>query len=199
MKKQLNQNGLTGHHPHDLVSTMIRFANEADYVEAVRAEYYWRKGKNPNGPPKHHAYSFKNKDDTELVMLYQPDTRFATGSTTAGLTINFEYVDKMGLIDFSDFYDQLVAGNPNLSREEVPGTSFRGDQDKLTTIRAVLKLSSKATTTYRGIITNPPYPAIWGGLNAGLSTWLLPALLGLATGLAVVPLIRTLRNKSEGY
>lgn len=176
---------------------MIRFANKADYVEAVRVEYKLRKGKDPNGPPKHDSYSFKNNGDTELVMLYQPDGRFPTGNTPTGLTINFEYVDKMGLPAFSDYYDQLLVGNPDLGRIETPGISFRGEKDKSSTIRGVLSLSSKATTSYRGIITNPPYPAIFGVVNTGALKWLLPAVLGLATGLAAVALLRALRTPPE--
>lgn len=194
MRTQFKRHSLTGHNPHDLVSTMIRFANEADYVEAVRVEYHRRKGKDPKNPPKHDAYSFKNQDDTELVMLYQPDIRFPTGSTPVGLPIHFEYVGEMTLSDFSDYYDRQIAAHPDLGRKEVPGSSYRGDQDKAKTYRAVFERSAKKTVSYEGIITNPPYPAIFGSVNSGFLKWMLPAVLGLATGLAAVPLLRVLRS-----
>ncbi len=173
---------------------MIRFANEADYVEAVRMEYHRRKKKDPKNPPRHDTYSFKNQGDTELVMHYQPDTRFPTGTTPTGLTIHFEYVGEMELSDFADYYDRRITTDSDLGRKEVPGSSYRGEQDKVKTYRAVFERSSRKTVSYEGIITNPPYPAIWGQVDGGVLKWLL---LGLAAGLAAVPLLHALRAHPE--
>ena len=76
--------------------------------------------------------------------------------------------------------------------------TYYGNYDKFETCRAVYQLTKKAAGDYEGIITNPPYPAKKGtNKQIGQAKWLLPALLGLATGLAAIPLLRALRAQPD--
>ncbi len=68
--------------------------------------------------------------------------------------------------------------------------------DKPNAYRAVYK-STRFINEYAGLITNPPYPAKKRAEQIDQTKWLLPALLGLAAGLAAVPLVRALRAQSD--
>ena len=97
----------------------------------------------------------------------------------------------MTLEQFVIIYNRRVLG-PN--RTEPPGHSPRGVRDKPNTHRAVYKVEG-LINEYAGMITNPPYPAIIGSDRKRRLKWVLPAMLGLATGLAALPLVRALRAR----
>ena len=180
-----------------LVSTMRRFASRVHYEAAVRAEYISRPPHRqlPADFPLGESYSFHNQwVDTELLFLHQPGgSGRPSGNTSRGIDIPYYYTGEMTLDDFKIYYTSHVGSTGQI---ESPGNSPKGEKDKSGAYRAVYKVRG-FVDDYAGFITNPPYPARKRTKRINQMKWLLPALLGLATGLAAVPLLRALRAQSE--
>ena len=191
MKKQQKQAYSVTNRIHPKVSTMRRFADRADYDAAVRIEYHSRFPYRhlPSNPPLGSCYSFHNYwTDTELLFLH-----LLGGGPTIGFDIPYYYIGNMTLSDFNIYYDSQVDASSQVER---PGNSPRGEKDKPGVYRAVYKITGLAGD-YAGFITNPPYPAFIGSRTRSRLQWLLPAVLGLAAGLAAIPLIRALRVRPK--
>ncbi|GAA4036822.1 hypothetical protein GCM10022409_22180 [Hymenobacter glaciei] len=135
-----------------------------------------------------HPYSFqdtKNPDKEELI-LWQPNKKCLT-QTKPGipLKIEYKYTDRTKLDDFNQYYDVLTGPGKHHKAEDSEET-FYGNYDEFETYRAVYRLEEAlAPGDYEGIITNPPYPAIFGH-NTTLR-YLRSALVAVAS-LALIPL-----------
>ena len=196
MSKLPKQLPVTGEAPVP-ASIMRRFADRKAFEKAVKDEYISRPPYQPLPPnlPQGNSHSFHNLYvETELLFYYHPlNGGHQTGTTNTPLDISYENVGKMSLSEFERFYERNV---PPQYRTEPPDSTLHGGKDKSDTYRAVYKVRG-FVDDYAGFITNPPYPARKRTKRINQTKWLLPALLGLATGLAAVPLLRALRAQSE--
>ena len=197
MKKQQKLEYPATHLIGSIVSTMRRFASPVHYAAAVRAEYISRPPHQqlPADYPLGDSFSFHNHwVDTELLFLHLPGGGGPTSNSNRGIDIPYYYVGDMTLDEFRKYYEANVNGS---NRVEPPDSSPRGPQDKPITHRAVFKRNKQTGLSYEGFITNPPYPAKKRDEQPSKSKWLLPAVLGLAAGLAAIPLIRALRVRPK--
>ena len=172
--------------PGELVSTEKRFRSFAEYRTAV--ERY-----GGTCVPGEHSYSIWLPGDKELLLMHQPSINLPTGRD-----IEFKFLPETNLTRFQNLYNDMVKYQGYENIEFPDNRSLRGNRDRSNTYRAILRPRQGIVGDYQGYIINPPYPAKKRiNKQSGQTKWLLPALLGLATGLAAVPLLRALRAQSD--
>ena len=178
-------------HGH-IASKAVRFQDANDYKTAV-SNAYTNRGLTPPEVINQSSYSFQDSEDEEFLVVWQPDTNYPTGALgSGGLMISYVEVKAKNAKQFNKVYAaRTKPGQGNIPKED-PESSMPGRRDKDNTYRAVYQTPDKVAT-YEGIITNPPYPAKKKRDSLGKAKWLVPAVMGLVTGLAAMPLLRALR------
>lgn len=191
------------HQNGDLVSTAFRFSDRNDFKAAVRKECDARNLKWPIFLINWRwSYSFPSPagdsnptQETLIVRLRGNTTPTQPHSGPSAVTIPYCYSDAPTRASFDQIVDnQCSPGSGRVKIEDSyhsPGGSLDGDG----TYRAVVQVEAGLAVSYKGWMTNPPYPAKRNNKQRGELKWLLPAVLGLATGLAVIPVIRVLRHR----
>ena len=189
------------HNNGDLVSTVTRFSDRNAFKIAVGDEYRIRGFSTPL-LIIHKSYSFPEpvlNPTQEVLIMWLPGNATPTQQNPGPsvLTINYYYLNASTQNSFEQMVDSMCGPGSGRTKMEDSYQSPRGRQDGNNTYRAVVKVDNGLAFSYEGWMTNPPYPAKKRAEQPSKSKWLLPAVLGLAAGLAAIPLIRARRVRPK--
>lgn len=193
------------HQNGDIVSTAFRFSDRDDFKAAVRKECDARNLKWPNFfLNRRWSYSFPSPagglnptQETLIVWLRWSTTPTQPHPGPSAVTITYYYSDAPTQALFDQMVDDQCRPGRGRTKIEDSHHSPDGSLDGDDTYRAVIQVDTGLAVSYEGWMTNPPYPAKRNNEQRSELKWMLPALLGLATGLAATPVIRALRHQSK--